>query len=530
VYQDEDDRLYEWVAGLTPEIKAAQLLMVAPDPTDDPASVVEWLYENQYGGLFLQWRHLGDREWLLELGERLREMTDEAPPPFLGTDEEGGLVTDLAGITTTAPSPAALGVIDDVQLTYATALAMGEKLKALGFNLVFTPSLDVNSEVKNPVIGTRSFGDTPEKVMKHGMATIEGLARSGIVACIKHFPGHGATRLDSHVTLPEVDASADLLHRRDLMPFRAAIEAGIPMIMTAHVSYPALDPTGGPATLSPEILTEILRNDLGFEGVIVSDGMEMEGIASLGDPGSVAIQAIEAGVDLLMYPLDRDMAAEVAERLARALTTGELAEDRVNEALLRIGRLRLAIVAGEEALDDSTREEILEYQHESLLKQVSAAGITLVNGTSPDIPLRWEDRRGLWVLPTGTEPRLAVDTDHLRDLIEPLNLKLMPVGLKPTDAEREAVLRQLAGMDYAIACTLSRGGLNTDQRRLVDALVATGKRTIVVALNDPHDVDDFPSVKTRLSTYGFGPLVLEGLVDILLGKRIAGEGIGLEDD
>jgi beta-N-acetylhexosaminidase len=521
--EDDEDRLYEWVAGLTPEVKAAQLLIVAPDPEDDPAAVVDWLYENQYGGLFLQWRHLRDKEWLLELGERLREMTDESPPPLLGTDEEGGIVSDLAGITTTAPSPAALGTIGDVQTTYATALAMGEKLKALGFNLVFAPSLDINSELRNPVIGTRSFGEDAETVVKHGLATVEGYARSGIVACIKHFPGHGATRFDSHLTLPEVDDSKDVLLHRDLIPFRAAIEAGIPMIMTAHVSYPALDPTGGPATLSPEILTEMLRGDLGYEGVIVSDGMEMEGVASLGDPGSVAIQAIEAGVDLLMYPLDRDMAAEVAERLTRAIQYGEIDSDRVNQALLRIGRLRLAIVAGEEALDDATREEILEYQHEGLLKQVSAAGITLAGGQGPDIPLAWQNRHGLWVLPTGDSPRLQVDADHLRELVEPLGIELLKVSLKPAEAERDEALRRAAASDYVVACTLSRGGLGAEQRRLIDALVSSKKRVILVALNDPTDLDDFPSIRTRIATRGFGPLVLSGLVEILLGQRVAGE-------
>jgi beta-N-acetylhexosaminidase len=524
VYEEEDDdRLYEWLAGLSPEVKAAQLLIVAPDPDDEPAAVVDWLVENQYGGLFLQWRHLTDREWILELSERLRELTEAGPPPFLSTDEEGGIVSDLADLTTTAPSPGALGEIDEVQATYATGLAMGEKLKALGFNLVFAPSLDVNSDPRNPVIGTRSFGPTPEAVLKHGLAYVEGIARSGVVACVKHFPGHGATRLDSHLALPQVAESRHVLEQRDLVPFRAAIDAGIPMIMTAHVSYPALDPTGGPATLSPEILTGILREDFGYQGVVVSDGMEMAGIASLGDPGSLAIQAIEAGVDLLMYPLDREMAAEVAERLTRAIQYGEIDEDRINESLIRIGRLRLAVAAGEEALDDATREEILDYQHESFLQQVSAAGITLAGGVGPDIPLEWENRHGLWIVPTATEPRLKVDVDHLKELVEPLNIEVAPVSLKPGDEERNAVLKKAVEASYIVASTLSRGGLGAEQRRLIDSLVALKKRVILIALNDPADVDDFPSIKTRIATRGFGPLVLEGLVDVLLGKRVAGE-------
>lgn len=523
---DDEERLVDWLTQLRPEVQAAQLLMVAPDPDDDPAAVIDWLAENQYGGLFLQWKHLGDRDWVLELGERLREMTDQAPPPLLATDEEGGLVSDLAAITTTGPSAAALGALNESQLTYSTAVAVGEKLKALGFNTVFAPCLDIGCEPRNPVVGTRSFGATPEAVVKHGMAWIDGLARAGVVACAKHFPGHGATRLDSHVTLPEVHASLETLRQRELVPFQAAIEAGVPMLMTAHVAYPALDSTGWPATLSPEVLTELLREDLGFTGVICSDSMEMEGVASLGDAGTLAIQAIEAGVDLLLYAQDREMAAEVADRLGHAMRRGDLSEERVAESLLRLGRLRLAIAAAEEGMDDLTREEILDCQHEGLLRQVSGEGITLLGGAGPDIPLQWEKRRGLWVLPTGVEPRLRVDAEHLRDLVEPLGMEMLTVGLRPDESERDGVLRRARDADYVVACTLSRGVLNAEQRHLVDALVSGGRHVILVSLLDPHDLNDFPLVPTRLASYGFGPLVLEGLVNVLLGRVEANEGVG----
>ncbi len=527
---DEEERLTDWLYGLSPEVRAAQLLVVAPDPDDDPGAVVDWLAENQYGGLFLQWRQLRSRDLLFELGERLREMTDASPPPFICTDEEGGLVSDTAVLITTAPSPAALVARNDVQLTYQTALAMGEKLRALGFNLVFAPSLDINAESRNPVIGTRAYGSTAESVLKHGLATIEGLARTGLIACVKHFPGHGATRMDSHLTLPEVDASLDLLAHRELLPFRAAIDAGIPMIMAAHVSYPALDPTGGPATLSPEILNELLREELGYEGVVISDSMEMEGIASSGDPGSIAIQAIEAGLDLLLYGLDRDMAAVVADRLGWALKHGELSEERVLQSLIRTGRLRQSIVASEEALDDATRDEILDYQHEALLKQVSAEGITLLGGAGPDLPLKWEGKKGLMIVPTAREPRLNVDIAHLKDLVEPLGITVMAVSLAPGEADRQAVVDRIRTSDFrhVIACILARGTLPDEQRRLIDDVVATGYPVILTALLDAQGLADFPSIRTRLATHGFGPLVLEGLVEVLLGRQAPNSGGGTD--
>jgi beta-N-acetylhexosaminidase len=175
-------------------------------------------------------------------------------------------------------------------------------------------------------------------------------------------------------------------------------------------------------------------------------------------------------------------------------------------------------------MDDLTREEILDFQHEALLRQVSGEGITLLGGSGPDIPLQWERRRGLWVLPSGTEHRLRVDAGHVRELVEPLGMELLTVGLRPDESERDEALRRARGADYVVACTLSRGVLNAEQRQLVDALVTGGKRVILVSLLDPHDLADFPLVPTRLATYGFGPLVLDGLVDVLLGRVEANEG------
>lgn len=520
----DESTLIEWLRRLKPEEMAAQLIMAAPDPTDDPNSAAEWLVERGYGGLFLQWRHLFDRGWLAELIESIRERDDRGPRPLIATDEEGGLVSDLAGLVTTAPSPAALAGLDQPEYTFRAALAMGDKLRALGFNAVFAPSLDVNAEVRNPVIGTRSFGATPEAVIRHALPAIEGCARAGVAACVKHFPGHGATRLDSHHTLPEVDAPRERLLARDLPPFRAAIDGGIPMIMTAHVAYPALDPTGDPATLSPEILTGLLRQELRYDGVILSDDMEMEGVAALGDPGSVALQALEAGVDMLLYARDREMAAAAAARMGQAIRRGEISVERVAQSVIRLARLRAAAQQTEVEMDEVEREEILDLRHEDLLREVSAGSITLVGGVGPDIPLRWRDRRGLWVVPTAREPRLNVDLARLRGLVEPLGAQVAEVGLRPAESERDGVLGRAARADYLVACALNRAGMVAEQRRLIDALVTTGKPVILVALLDPRDVREFPSIRTRLATRGFGPLVLEGLVEVLLGQATPAGG------
>jgi beta-N-acetylhexosaminidase len=503
-----------------PDGPLAGLFIVAPD-VDDPDAIVDWYREHRWGGLFLQWRHLESRDWLAELVDRLRELDDEnVPRPLLCVDEEGGLVSDVAKLTTTAPSPAALGVLDDPELTFRTALAMGDKLRALGFNLLLAPGLDIHSDPQNPVIGTRSFGTTPEAVLRHALPALEGYARSGMATCVKHFPGHGATRQDSHLALPVLREPRDTLEARELVPFRAAVDGGVPAVMTAHVAYPDLDPSNAPATLSQPILNGLLRGALGFEGVILTDDMEMKGVASLGDAGTVAVRALAAGCDALLYARDRFLARDALDGVADAVARGKLPRPRVAASLKRLHRLRLAVQATEVDQDLMEREEILDERHEETLRAVSAAGIGLVGGKGPDLPIPWRGRHGLFVVPASPVPRLNVDVDHLRDLVEPLGLELAVVGLHPTEEDRNRVAGRALDADYIVACTLTRGEVVPDQRRLIDTLVLFNKPLVLVSLLDPHDLAEFPSLRTRIATRGFGPLVLDGLVGVLTGSVV----------
>lgn len=512
-----DNDPLQWFQSLSPAQRVAQLLIVAPDPNDTPEEVAEWFTEAGYGGLFLQWRHLTHREWLFELIDRLRERTDGSPPPLITVDEEGGLVSDLAGLMTTGPSPAALGMLDDSMATLRTALVMGDKIRAMGFNLLLAPSLDVNVDSRNPVIGTRAFGATPQAVVKHAVATLEGYARAGLVTCVKHFPGHGSTRLDSHLALPILDAPLELLEVRELPPFRAAIDGGVQVIMTGHLACPALDPSGAPATLSPIMLNGFLREELGFEGVILSDDMEMAGVAALGDPGAVARNAIEAGVDALLYARSRNMAATVAGDLATAVERGDLSEERILQSLTRLWRLRRTIESAETEMDESTREEILDMEHEEFLREVSQRTITQVGHRGTELPIPWSDHTGLLIVPTATEPRLQVDVEYLRDLIEPLRIGLIVTSLRPTETERTAVLNRASKSHFIIACTLTRGAVVPEQRILVDDLLGLQKQLTVVSLLDPHDLTEYPTVRTRLATRGFNRYTLEALVQVLTG-------------
>jgi beta-N-acetylhexosaminidase len=275
--------------------------------------------------------------------EQLRALTDsimaENPYAMVAMDEEGGDVTRLFA-NTGAPFPgnAVLGRLDDLDITRDTAAAIGWSLRGAGCTVNFAPCLDVNSRSDNPVIGVRSFGSDAELVARQGRAWVTGLQSTGVAATAKHFPGHGDTAQDSHISLPVVNRSLDELRRRELLPFAAAIEAGCRVIMTSHILLPQLDPDH-PATMSRTVLDDLLRGELGFSGVVVSDALDMVGASgSLGLAGA-AVAALQAGCDLLCLGTDNTDAqlADIERAVNSAVAAGTLASSRVTEA---VGRAR----------------------------------------------------------------------------------------------------------------------------------------------------------------------------------------------
>ena len=262
-------------------------------------------------------------------------------PAFVCADEEGGLVSQLSGFWEGPPSARAVAASGGPPLVRDLATRTARRLLTLGVNLNFAPVLDIHSNPANPVIGVRSYGTTASQVTACGRAAVEGMQAAGVIPVVKHFPGHGDTALDSHVALPRVDATLELLAFRELRPFEAAVQWGAPVVMTSHVLVPALDPDPKrPATLSPAILTDLLRGRMKFEGVIVTDALEMAGATSQGTYGDVAVRAIEAGCDLLLYSKLAPGPEEALTALRAALVSGRLSAERIEASLERIRSLR----------------------------------------------------------------------------------------------------------------------------------------------------------------------------------------------
>jgi beta-N-acetylhexosaminidase len=303
------------------------------------------LSRGHLGGAILFKRNLPSIEAAFDSCARLLATLGSGPPPILAVDQEGGRVVRLPPPATRLPPMMALASLGDESLVERAGRVTAGELAALGFNLDFAPVLDVNTNPSNPVIGDRAFGTTPEQVCRFALAFARGLRAGGVAACGKHFPGHGDTSVDSHLALPSVGASIERLRAVELVPFRAAIEAGIESLMSAHVVCEALAP-GRPATLAPEIATGLLRGELGFEGVLFSDDLEMRAISARWSTGEAAVGAVRAGCDALLVCESEERQHDAHEALVRACEADAGFRARCEQAAARVGTLRGRLPAG----------------------------------------------------------------------------------------------------------------------------------------------------------------------------------------
>lgn len=308
---------------------------------EDPSSGsphLQWILEELgAGGVVLFDRNLGCDEEIFKLTRRIRR--GSRARPLVGVDQEGGRVCRILRPGLVFPGNMALGALDDLETTRKAAETMALQLATLGFDTPFAPCLDVNSNPRNPIIGVRSFGDSPDVVARHGIAAMKGIESGGLLPVIKHFPGHGDTNLDSHLELPVQPAGRARLESVELAPFRAAIAAGAPAVMTTHILFPELD-AELPATLSASIVGGLLRGEMGFDGLVVSDCLEMAGISAHWSPEETAVLAMKSGVDLLLVCHTREVQQRMRDALVLAVQEGRLSEARLWEAKSRIERVR----------------------------------------------------------------------------------------------------------------------------------------------------------------------------------------------
>ncbi|MCP9455700.1 MAG: beta-N-acetylhexosaminidase [Nitrospira sp.] len=315
-----------------------QMFMIGFDGTAVSSDLAAFFKEYRPGGIILFSRNLESVEQIVALTNALQRCSP-AIPVLIAIDQEGGRVSRLPQEFTIFPAGEIVGRCRSLHWAYAAAEATARELRAVGINMNMAPVLDINSNPANPVIGDRAFGSTPELVRDVGWATAQGLQENGVIACGKHFPGHGDTVADSHHELPIVTASRDRIERFELLPFRYAAAQGIATMMTAHVLYRALD-EHRPATLSPAIISTLLRHTWHYDGVVLTDDLEMHAIIDHYGIEDATVRSILAGCDIVLICTDRNRQVAAMEALHKAVLDGSIAPERIAQSLERISRLK----------------------------------------------------------------------------------------------------------------------------------------------------------------------------------------------
>ena len=444
-----------------------------------------------------------------------RTLQDVADYPLLfGVDQEGGpFTTYRVDDATVFPGNMALAATGEPELARQVGAAVGEELAYAGFNLNFAPVVDVNSNPDNPIIGVRSFGADPAAVARLGVAYLEGLDAAGVAGVAKHFPGHGDTDVDSHLGLPSVTGERTRLDTVELTPFRALIEADIPGVMTAHVVFPALEPSV-PATLSSAALTDLLKDDLGFGGMVVTDFMDMQAITDNYGAGEAAVRSVVAGADLVLLGSDLQTQRQVVTALREAVSSGRLSEVRVRDAVAQTEAVAAAYrPAWDAALPNYNANQ-------ALAVEVATAGATLLRNEGA-LPLE-PNARTVVIAP---QPDLFGEAPHLGSVLarHHADVESVVIGEDPTEADIASAVAATSGVDQVILGSYHwLGGFPEGLNTLASQLEATGLPLTLVALGNPDDIRFMGvEVDAYLAVYGYREANLEAAARVLTGQAEA---------
>ncbi|MFD6167453.1 glycoside hydrolase family 3 protein [Streptomyces coeruleorubidus] len=538
----DDKRLRALVSRMTLEEKVGQLFVMrvyghsatAPDQADIDANLkeigvrtaAELVEKYRVGGIiYFAWAHnTREPHQIADLSNGIQRASLELPrglPVIVSTDQEHGIVARVGRPATLFPGAMAVGAGGSRSDARALGRIAGRELRAMGIRQDYSPVADVNVNPANPVIGVRSFGADPRAVAALVAAEVAGYQGSGVAATAKHFPGHGDTNVDSHTGFPTITHSRELWEKLDAPPFRAAIAAGIDSIMTAHLMVPALDDSGDPATLSRPILTGILRERLGYDGVVVTDSLGMEGVRTKYGDDRVPVLALKAGVDQLLNPPDLDLAWNA---VLAAVRNGELTEARLDESVLRVLRLktRLGLFRAPYVSQEGVDRAVGTRAHLAAADRIAERTTTLLVNEGRLLPLSRRRYRKVLVVgadpasPSGTTgPPTGVLAAALTEL--GFTATALPTGTSPSAAVIARAVAAAQDADAVVAATYNLTA-GSGQKTLVEQLAATGRPVVAVAIRNPYDVAHLPSVPACLAAYSWTDVELRAAARVIAGR------------
>ncbi|WLQ42996.1 glycoside hydrolase family 3 protein [Streptomyces laculatispora] len=537
-------RLKRLISRMSLEEKVGQLFVMRvyghsatnPDQADIDANLAEigvrtaaeMIAKYHVGGIiYFTWAHnTRDPHQIADLSNGIQRAGLAGPTPLpllVSTDQEHGIVCRVGEPATLMPGAMALGAGRSRSDAREAGQIAGAELAAIGICQNYAPDADVNVNPANPVIGVRSFGSDPQSVAGMVAAQVKGYQSAGIASTAKHFPGHGDTSTDSHTGLPVIGHTREQWAELDEPPFRAAIAAGIDSIMTAHIVVPALDPAEDPATLSRPILTGILREELGYDGVVVTDSLGMEGVRTKYGDKRVPVLAVQAGVDQLLNPPSLDVSWNA---LLAAVKSGEISEARIEESILRILRLKTKLGLFEDPFVShrGVDRTVGTRSHLAAADRIAEHTTTLLANEGSLLPLSRRSHRNLLVVgadpasPSGTTgPPTATLAAEFKEL--GYAATALSTGTAPAQANIDAAVAAAQGKDAVVVGTYNVTATSS-QRTLVRALAATGVPVITVAIRNPYDIAQLAGTgyAASLAAYSWTDVELRAAARVIAGR------------
>lgn len=530
----EDDALLTQLKSMSLEEKVGQLLMpTLLSDKEEPITtinekVISMIKDYHIGGIILFQENIHTKVQTTKLIEQLQKSSDT--PLMIGIDQEGGVVTRIPYIPS-MPGNMALGSTESPELSKEVGYTIGSQLKSLGIQINFAPVIDVNNNPKNPVIGVRSFGDEPKLVAEFGKAFMEGQRQAGVISVAKHFPGHGDVEQDSHFVLPTSQKSLKDLRELEFIPFQSLINGGVPAIMTAHIMFDQIEsetaisekdglPIKLPATLSKTFMTNILRNELGFEGVLFTDAMNMNAITDHFGHVEASIRAIEAGNDVVLMPIDVE---RVYNGIVNAVIEGRLTEERIDESVYRILQMKSSEIFQKQPNSEILYKDVLELE-----RTVAEESITVI-ANEAIFPLSKDEKIAI----VGTNKQLL---DQLKAAILPyqwnINRVLLEEKINFTGKLTEA---QISGVEEAknVIVILDSSSYYADKLeeweiKSIQNALSINTDSISLSLRTPYNYRLFKDIETAIFQYDTSTSSFNATGKILYGERSATGNLPIE--
>lgn len=499
---------------LTLEEKVGQMFLYGFQGKNSSEDIQRLVKQYKPGGFILFTRNIESESQLVSLNSDIKKLSASLPS-FIAIDQEGGKVLRIKSFGTVLPGNMNLGATRSTALSFLAGKLTAIDLEMLGFNMNLAPVLDVNSNARNEVIGVRSFGDDPEMVSILGAAYIRGIQSRRVSATAKHFPGHGNTSGDSHFEAPTLDRTEQLLYDVDLKPFFSAISDDVDAIMTAHIAVPSIDPSNKPATLSYKIITNLLRKKMNYNGLVITDDMEMRAVTGNAGIGKATVEAVLAGCDMITIVWTDSAKQESYKALIAAVKKGVVSEQRIDESVKRILSVKLKRKLFDQNKDpkiEEVREIVGNTLHQQISHLIAQKSITLVKNYSNTIPVK---TKGRFVVISPFE-YLSSELKNYG-----LNNVFIKVNVKMKQNEKRTVIHDALQMSDGVAGYIV-AAVDESQAAIGNELKKkTRKPVIVASLDSPYMYNSAKNADAYLCSYSFRSQAIKALARVITGESVA---------